>query len=167
MQYPVIPRLSAPPVVRAPPLWLSDTSPPGPGTHAATAAHPDFDVSALKGCRVVLVEDEVLVAMDIEYSLLDAGAIVIGPVGTVPASLQLVHATDEIDAAILDINLGGEDVYPVADELTARGVPFVFHTGHGVQLEIKSRFPTAAVCKKPITTDGLLAALAGKLATVG
>ena len=162
MQHSDLPGLNDPPARNGAYGFTSDV---GPSSAAPrwNALGKSSEPPTLHGCRVVLVEDEVLVAMDIEDSLVDAGAVVLGPVGSVEASLDLVESTEDIDAAILDINLGGQDVFPVAQVLTDRGVPFVFHTGHGPDLEIKTRFPAAGVCKKPITIDGLLSALAAQL----
>ena len=86
--------------------------------------------ATLTGLRVLVVEDEVLVAMLLEDMLADFGCSVIGPAPTIAEALPL--ATDAvIDVAVLDLNLGGEPVYPVADVLKTRGVPYVFASGYG------------------------------------
>lgn len=84
----------------------------------------------LKGVRVLLVEDQMVVAMEIEDMLRAAGCEVVGPVGSLQAAITLAHE-DALDAAVLDINLDGEKVYPVAEELQARGIPFILATGYG------------------------------------
>lgn len=114
----------------------------------------------LSGKRILLVEDEAMVAMDIEYGLLDRGADVIGPAGTLEDAQSLINKTQQISAAILDVRLHGEDVYPAAHELTQRGVPILFHTGHGVGDEIHPQFPDARVVMKPQSTQSLLDILA-------
>ena len=77
------------------------------------------------------------------------GASVIGPAATVDDALRLVAATDRLDAAVLDVNLRGAMVYPVADALTARGVPFVFATGYDSTV-IPPRFSGVKRCAKPV-----------------
>ena len=84
----------------------------------------------LAGRRILLVEDEPLLAMLEEDLLLEAGAEVVGPAFGVVAALALV-AERSLDGAILDVNLGSELVYPVADQLAANGTRFVFVTGYG------------------------------------
>lgn len=80
--------------------------------------------------RILLVEDEPLVAMAIEDSLESQNVGVVGPAGTVAEALALI-AKGGIDAALLDVTLRGERVDPVADALAAQNIPFVFTTGHG------------------------------------
>src|SRR5262249_61987757 len=79
--------------------------------------------------RVLVVEDEYLVAMDMSAYLEAAGAHVVGPASNVSAALEALEHT-ELDGAVLDVNLRGEMAYPVADALVARGIPFVFTTGY-------------------------------------
>jgi len=87
--------------------------------------------ASLEGVRVLLVEDEYLVASLIEEMLEIAGCIVTGPI---PRLAEAVDAADRerCDAAVLDVNLAGERIYPVADILSRRKIPFVFVTGYGV-----------------------------------
>ena len=87
--------------------------------------------AALTGKRILVVEDEGLVAMLVQDGLADAGAEVIGPAGSVADALQLVETAmgeGGISGAVLDLNLGGEPVFPVADALIDLGVPFLFET---------------------------------------
>src|SRR5262245_23021562 len=84
---------------------------------------------SLNGARVLVVEDEPFIAYDIREGLTDAGAVVIGPAATVDKALSLAEAND-LTAAILDVQLDGETVFPVAATLRARSIPFVFHTGN-------------------------------------
>lgn len=84
-----------------------------------------------KHLRILLVEDEPLVAMAIEDSLESQNVGVVGPAGTVAEALALI-AEGGIDAALLDVTLRGERVDPVAAALSERNIPFVFTTGHGV-----------------------------------
>ncbi|EKV32070.1 histidine kinase [Caenispirillum salinarum AK4] len=83
----------------------------------------------LSGLRVLLVEDEALVAMYVEDLLEDAGCEIVGPVPRLDAALSVI-AAGPVDLAILDVNLNGEKVWPAADALKARGVPYVFLTGY-------------------------------------
>jgi CheY-like chemotaxis protein len=88
--------------------------------------------SDLKGVRVLLVEDQMIVAMQIEDMLQAAGCKVVGPVGTLQAAIAM--ARDELlDAAVLDVNLDGDKVYAAAEELHSRGIPFILATGYGEQ----------------------------------
>lgn len=87
-------------------------------------------MSALKDRRVLVVEDESLVAMLLETMLEDMGAVVIGPASTVEEGLRLVQ-DGQLDAALLDVNVAGTQVFPVAEALEVRGIPLVFSTGYG------------------------------------
>ncbi|KQW84027.1 response regulator [Brevundimonas sp. Root1279] len=86
---------------------------------------------AFAGRRVLVVEDESLVAMLLETILEDMGCTPVGPASTVDEGLQLVAEDAPIDAALLDVNVAGRQIFPVAEALKARGVPFIFSTGYG------------------------------------
>ncbi len=88
------------------------------------------ETSNLKGLRVLVVEDEALVALQLEDMLTDLGCAVIGPAARVHQALDLLDGF-RLDAAVLDLNVAGELVYPVADALARRGIPFIFATGYG------------------------------------
>jgi CheY-like chemotaxis protein len=100
-----------------------------------------------------LVEDEALVAMMIQESLTELGYVVIGPVST-RADAIAAAKTGEFDAAVLDINLGNDPVYSVAEILTSRGVPFVFVTGYDAE-SVDRRFGEVPVLQKPIEREML------------
>jgi two-component sensor histidine kinase/ActR/RegA family two-component response regulator len=103
--------------------------------------------------RVLLVEDEALVAMMIQETLAEFGFDVLGPVATV--SEALAAARDQcLDAAVLDINLGDDLVYTVAEILARRGVPFVFVTGYDSD-SVDARFSGIPVLQKPIERESL------------
>lgn len=88
--------------------------------------------ASLLGLRLLVVEDEAMIALMIEDMLDAFGCVVVDVAGTLAKGLAI--ADDEqlaLDGAILDINLGGEQVYPVAERLRRRGVPFIFCTGYG------------------------------------
>ena len=103
--------------------------------------------------RVMIVEDEALVALVLADHLTEFGLSVVGPCASVAEATAAVEAND-LDAAILDVNLGKELVYPVAELLAQRGVPFVFVTGYGPE-SIDTRFAHAAVLEKPVERDFL------------
>jgi CheY-like chemotaxis protein len=102
----------------------------------------------VSGLKVLLVEDEGLVAMTMEDMLEDLGCEVVGSFGAVSPALAWLAEDHEFDGALLDVNLGGEMVYPVADALIARGAPFVFTTGYGASPD--PRYAAVPVASKPI-----------------
>jgi DNA-binding response OmpR family regulator len=113
--------------------------------------------TALHGRRILVVEDEELIAMLIEETLIDQGCMVIGPAATLAAALAL--ARDEaIDAAVLDVNLAGARTDAVADLLATRGIPFLFATGYGDRAT-SSAHAKAPVIGKPFTLDALVLAI--------
>ncbi len=117
--------------------------------------------AGLKGKRVLVVEDEVLVSMLVEDELRDAGAEVVGPAPSVGEALRLVEAAAAdggISAAVLDINLQGQGVAPVADRLAALGVPFLFATGYGDGCDTGGH-GAAPVLGKPFDPARLVAAV--------
>ena len=85
----------------------------------------------LQGRRVLVVEDESLVAMLLETILEDMGCTPVGPASNIDEGEALARGEAELDAALLDVNVAGRQVFPVAAALKARGVPFVFSTGYG------------------------------------
>lgn len=82
----------------------------------------------LTGKRILIIEDEYLIAADLKRALTDVGAIVVGPAGTLEAAQMLVE--EDFDLALLDVNLDGEHSYPLANRLCDRSVPFAFLTGY-------------------------------------
>ena len=86
--------------------------------------------SSLSGRRILVIEDEMMVAMLLKDILVDLGCTVLGPAARVEQALAMIEAAGALDAAVLDINLNGQKSYPVADALAARGVPFIFATGY-------------------------------------
>ncbi len=112
--------------------------------------------------RILVVEDDVLVSMLVEDGLRGAGAAVLGPVPTVGDALRLVEAAvadGGIGAAVLDINLDGRHVAPVADRLAALGVPFLFATGYGEGCDTGGH-GAAPTLDKPFGAETLVAAVA-------
>ncbi|EQB06414.1 hypothetical protein L288_11220 [Sphingobium quisquiliarum P25] len=116
--------------------------------------------------RVLLVEDEFLVAMHIEDMLVDLGYKVVGPVSRLEDALKLVHSGEPIDAALLDVNLAGERSWPVARALRDRGIPFLFATGY---IELHASRPDdldgTAILPKPLQEIHLAQALKALLSS--
>lgn len=115
----------------------------------------------LRGARVLIVEDAVLLALELETGLSDAGAEVVGPAYELQEAMNLLD--QPIDAAVLDANLNGLSVTPVAEALAARGVPFVFATGYG-DASAPLGFD-APIIRKPYDVTQVAAAVAGILAS--
>jgi CheY-like chemotaxis protein len=112
----------------------------------------------LAGRRILVVEDEYLIAMDLKRWLRGAGVEVIGPVPSVEQALDLIEE-GALDAAVLDINLGnGEVVYPVADRLSALGVPYLFATGD-IRVRDDPAYRYRPRLEKPILDPELLRAV--------
>jgi len=111
----------------------------------------------LEGVRVLVVEDEYLVAILIEEILESAGCVVMGPMPRVPEALDAIDH-DDCDAAVLDVNLAGERINPVADALSERNVPFLFVTGYGANALPSEYAARPHVCK-PFRMAELIGAL--------
>jgi CheY-like chemotaxis protein len=115
-------------------------------------AHP------LAGCRILVVEDEYLIAIELKRWLQGAGAEVVGPTPGVDQALDLIE-DHQPDAAVLDVNLGdGDNVYPVADKLCVLGVPYLFATGD-VKLADASVYRHRPPLEKPFTEAELVRSL--------
>ena len=113
---------------------------------------------SLSGRRLLVVEDEYLVATALADDLSDAGAEVLGPAPSVAQALELIDGPAALDIGVLDINLAGEPVYPVADALAARGIPFVLVTGYDGHA-IPDRYRDAPRLEKPVEARAVLAVL--------
>jgi CheY-like chemotaxis protein len=109
--------------------------------------------------RILLVEDDALIALDAQDVLVDAGYIVVGPAGTL-ASAKLLAASEPLAAAVLDVNLNGLYVWPVADLLHHRGIPFLLLTGFSGDLEMPVHCRRQPQLRKPVVANLLLTALA-------
>ncbi len=115
----------------------------------------------LAGYRVLVVEDEFMIAMLIEEMLVDHQCVVVGPVTNL---VEAVHVAKDVvvDIAILDVNLRGEKVYPVAELLEQRGIPFVLLSGYGKDAIPPDR-PSWRACSKPFSPSDLMALLVEQL----
>ena len=102
----------------------------------------------LRDRRILIVEDEYLVAMSLAEALQDAGSIVLGPVPSVDKAITKIESEPHIDGAVVDVNLGGVLAYPVADLLIARKIPFVFTSGYEDNL-LRDRYSQVKNCAKP------------------
>lgn len=111
---------------------------------------------------ILLVEDEYVLAYHLADTLEAAGACVLGPHATVADALAGLEAATRVDAAVLDVNLGGEAVFPVADALHARGVPFVFVSGYD-RTALPPRYADVPNCIKPVTLAAVVDALGLRL----
>jgi CheY-like chemotaxis protein len=109
--------------------------------------------NALSGLRILIVEDEAAISLLLEDMLLDFGCEVVGPAGRLAAALDLA-ASETFDLAILDVNVAGESIYPVAEALEQRNVPFVFSTGYG-SAGIKDVYRDRPVVQKPFAQSDL------------
>jgi CheY-like chemotaxis protein len=114
--------------------------------------------SPVSGHRVLLVEDEMIVTWLLTEMLADLGFAVVGPAVSVNQALAMIDV-EAIDAAVLDVNLNGQMSYPIADALTARGVPFVFSTGYDKDRLLEG-YRTFPVLQKPFHQSELRDTLA-------
>jgi CheY-like chemotaxis protein len=105
-------------------------------------------MSILRDRRILIVEDEYLIAASLQENLELAGCVVVGPVPTIEQALEVIESNSRLDAAVVDVNLGGRLAYPVADILQARNIPFIFTSGYEDTF-LHSRYPQAKNCAKP------------------
>lgn len=131
----------------------------GVGGNAGTASPQTGDRkgASLKGLRILLVEDEFLVALEVEDTLQDWGCTVLGPFAKLSKAIEAARGA-ELDGAILDINLNGEMVYPLADDLASKNVPFVFLTGY-TAADIPENYRGFPRLQKPLDAKTLRGAL--------
>jgi len=115
--------------------------------------------------RILIVEDELVIAMMIEDFLLECGCHIVGPCSSVAQALEAIGA-EAPDLAVLDVNLGGEAAYPIAFALAERCIPFVFLSGYGDQAILPGQGDWK-VCAKPFVGDDLIAMLAAALENAG
>jgi CheY-like chemotaxis protein len=116
------------------------------------------ELTEFKGRRVLVVEDEMMIAMLVEDMLADLGCSVVGPAHALHEALALANTDQSLDAALLDVNLAGTPVYEVADALRAIGVPAIFSTGYGAS-ELRPVDQGSPVLQKPFRATDLARAL--------
>ena len=113
----------------------------------------------LHGLRVLVVEDDYITAFDLKAELEGMGAVVLGPVPGLEGALEVLAKDPGPDSALLDINLGGEMVFPLADRLRERGIPFIFTTGYD-KWAIPEPYADLPRIEKPLDMRRLAQALA-------
>ncbi len=128
-----------------------------PATRQSVQAAPAKRPARLAGLRLLVVEDEPLIGLDLADRLEEAGAEVAPPVGTEREALQVIESGD-FDGALLDANLHGRSVDEIAAALTKRNIPFVFITGYGRE-NLPRSFQQAPALAKPVTDQQLLDAV--------
>ena len=123
------------------------------------------DTPVLAGRRILVVEDEMMIAMLVEDMLLELGCSVVGPVHALADALALARSEPGLDAALLDVNLAGQPVFPVADALREKGVPAIFSTGYG-DAGLRDIDRGSPVLQKPFRAGDLARALGEALGGV-
>jgi CheY-like chemotaxis protein len=113
----------------------------------------------LAGCRVLVVEDEPLVAETISDLLTEAEGVPVGPAATVREARQLLKGGTVPDAALLDVNLSDGLVTPVLEALSARGIPTVVYTGSAIPEDVRQRHPDLVALSKPVLPSRLIGEL--------
>ena len=121
--------------------------------------------SLLKGARILVVEDDWLISKLLADFLTDYGCVIVGPVSSVAGALVLA-SEEAIDAALLDLNVKGEEVYPVARTLADRSIPFAFLTGY-VASKVSQTYRERPVLRKPFLVENLVLILEGMLNQTG
>ncbi|MCA1490037.1 response regulator [Sinorhizobium alkalisoli] len=117
----------------------------------------------LQGIRILIAEDEILIALDLEAAFRDAGAEIIGPFMTLPEALQAA-GSEPVSIAILDIRLGTATTEAVSDLLADRGIPFLFYSGQKLTAEMQRKWGDAVLIDKPATQDDIVSAAVRVLA---
>lgn len=120
------------------------------------------ETPAFAGRRVLVVEDEMMIAMLVEDMLSELGCAVVGPVHALDDALDLARTEVGLDAALLDVNLAGQPVFAVADALREKGVPAIFSTGYG-DAGLREVDRGAPVLQKPFRAGDLARALSAAL----
>ena len=123
----------------------------------------DTNDDILQGKRVLVVEDEAAISMLLEDMLLDFGCTVVGPAARLSTALEMAEG-ETYEVAILDVNVAGEPIYPVAEAIAKRHLPLVFSTGYG-GAGIREPFRDRPVVQKPFSQADLKRTLIGALGT--
>lgn len=112
----------------------------------------------LSNYRILVVEDEYLLAQHLQIELTRVGAVVLGPVGTLAGAVECIRSEQSIDGAVLDANVRGEMIFEAADLLIDRGVPFIFVTGYDPSV-FPARFHEVEKCLKPLKINSIVQAV--------
>ena len=121
----------------------------------------------LAGSRVLVVEDEALIALGISAMLTEAEGVPVGPAASVREARQLIRDVAVLDAAVLDVNLADGSVTPILEALSARGIPAVVYTGGVVPEDIRHRHPDLVALSKPVLPARLIGELRKAIGTSG
>ena len=122
----------------------------------------DLALDNLNGQKILVVEDEYIIALDLALTIERLGMNVLGPVGTLNAALRLLARHDNILGAVLDVKVRGSTVHPVAAALRRRGVPFVFSSGHE-RNAIEPEFRDVPFFEKPVPATRVVWAVLGEV----
>lgn len=120
------------------------------------------DMASGASRRVLVVEDEAMVALMLEDVLVELGYAIVGPVAKLERALETARR-EKLDAAILDVNLNGAEAYGIAEVLAARDIPFAFVTGYGKR-GLREPWRDRPVVQKPFQTQDVQAVMTGLLA---
>jgi DNA-binding response OmpR family regulator len=131
--------------------------------NGATEAHSP--VNPLQGLRILIVEDNPYIAVALEDMLLEQGLVIAGVARTIERAL-LLAATEPVDIALLDVNIGDRQIDPVAEALTRLGTPFIFTTGCG-RAGLPEAFLDRPIVEKPFYIEEILQTLRGALTSAG
>ena len=137
---------------------------PGAGDAMPDRIDSSLGASSFADKRILVIEDEILLSMDIETSLTDAGYQVIGPAGTIEAAKKLI-SDGKCDVALVDANLGGQPVDELADLLAQKNIPFAFVTGYGRDA-LPQEFRHNLLLGKPFSADQLLSVVSTLLGEI-
>lgn len=128
-----------------------------------TIKSPPAESDELAGARILVAEDEILIALDVSSMLSDAGAEVAGPATTLRSAAAIAE-NEPLSAATLDVRLGRATTERIAAILTERGIPFLFYTGEALPEDMRVRWPDAAVVIKPARQIQLVKAVLALMA---
>jgi DNA-binding NarL/FixJ family response regulator len=120
------------------------------------------DCITLAGLRVLVVEDEMLVSLMIEELLTEQRCSVIGPFDRLDRALHAAQSSS-FDLALLDVNIAGDKIYPVAEAVARRGIPFLLLSGYG-EAAIPPEHPEWRACAKPFRATDLIRMLTEQVA---
>jgi len=115
---------------------------------------------AFAGRSILIIEDEYFLADDLANEFVERGADIVGPLNQVADAMELLESGARIDAALLDINVKNEQIFPLADALRQRNIPFVFTTGYGKDW-VGPEFAEVPLCEKPLDLPTVVNCLAG------
>lgn len=154
--------LTAGPSALLPPAQAAESAPVPPAPQATVGASVGDEAGAhaakVRGLRVLIVEDALLLSLELCEGLTEAGVVVVGQAADVGEAMTMLM-NNTLDAAVLDANLNGQSVAPVAAALAARGTPFIFATGYGDNQQAPQGF-SAPFIRKPYDVTQVAAALA-------